>query len=114
LEAGATHVHGVQFRTTELRTHKDQARSLAIKAAREKAVALAGELGQGVGQPQQIHEDQSGWWSPYSSWWGPGWGGMMTQNVIQNAATEGYVGDSGLAPGQIAVQARVTVSFALQ
>ncbi len=41
LDAGANYVHGIQFRTTELRKHKDEARSLAIQAAREKAAALA-------------------------------------------------------------------------
>ena len=41
LEAGADYVHGVQFRTTDLRKHRDQARALAIKAAREKAIDLA-------------------------------------------------------------------------
>jgi uncharacterized protein YggE len=37
LDAGANYVHGIQFRTTELRKHRDKARSLAINAAREKA-----------------------------------------------------------------------------
>jgi len=49
LEEGANHVHGVQFRTTELRTHRDQARALAVRAAREKAEALAKELQQTIG-----------------------------------------------------------------
>jgi len=51
LEAGATHVHGIQFRTTELRKHRDQARALALKAAQEKANAMAKELGQKAGKP---------------------------------------------------------------
>ncbi len=42
LDAGANYVHGIQFRTTELRKYKDEARALAIKAAQEKAVAMAG------------------------------------------------------------------------
>ena len=60
LEKGANYVHGVQFRTTELRRHRDQARSLAIKAAREKAIALAKELRQRVGEPYKIQEHPSG------------------------------------------------------
>jgi uncharacterized protein YggE len=111
---GVTHVHGVQFRTTELRAHKDTARALAVQAAREKALALAGELGQGIGEPQSISEDRSGWWSGYGAWWGPRWGSAMTQNVIQNAEAGPWVADSSLAPGQIAVNARVTVSFELR
>ena len=70
LDAGANYVHGIQFRTTELRKHKDEARALAINAAREKAVALAQELDQKVGKPYSIREDQEGWGSGYNSWWG--------------------------------------------
>jgi len=49
LEAGATHVHGIAFKTTELRKHRDKARAMAIKAAREKAEALCGELDEHIG-----------------------------------------------------------------
>ena len=113
LKAGVNYVQGIEFRTTELRKYRDEARALAIQAAKEKATALAGELGQKVGDPQTIQEDQSGWWSGYSAWWGSRWGGAMSQNVIQEmggtAGTEG----SSVAPGQIDVNARVTVSFEL-
>ena len=84
LKAGANYVHGVQFRTTELRKHRDEARSLAIKAAQKKANDLAKELGQIVGKPYKIQENPSGWWSWYNSRWGARWSGGMTQNVIQN------------------------------
>jgi len=115
LEAGANYVHGVDFRTTELRKHRDEARALAIKAAQEKAQALAAELGQKVGKPVTITENQSGWWSWYGSWWGYRWGGSATQNVVQNAAGSGTtLSDSALAPGQIAVNASVTVEFELK
>lgn len=66
LEAGATHVHGVEFRTTELRRYRDQARALAVNAAREKAEALCAELGKQVGEPKDIREQYSRWWSPYN------------------------------------------------
>jgi uncharacterized protein YggE len=113
LQGGVTHVHGIQFRTTELRKYRDEARALAIQAAREKAVALAGELGQEIGQPRTIHEDQASWWSWYNSWWGARWGGGMTQNVIQEAGGVAMGEDGALAPGQITVNARVTASFEL-
>jgi len=114
LTTGATHVHGIQFRTTALRQHKDQARALAVEAAQEKATAMAGALGQQIGEPTSIQEDQTGWWSWYGGWWGARWGGGMTQNVIQDAGGDPTMTDGTLAPGQIAVQARVTVSFALK
>lgn len=115
LEAGATHVHGVQFQTTELRKHRDSARSLAIKAAREKAEALAGELGLKIGRATNIQENQLWWWSSYSSWWGYR-GGPQSQNVVQNAAGSGAPSDSEttIAPGQIAVSATVTVTFEME
>lgn len=113
LEAGVNYVHGVQFRTTKLRKYRDEARSLAIKAAKEKADALAGELGQKVGKPHMIREDQVGWWSWYNSWWGNRWGGGMSQNVVQNYGGQAQE-DSTIALGQINVNARVTVSFELE
>ncbi len=115
LEAGANNMHGIQFRTTELRRYRDQARSLAIKAAQEKATALAKELGQKVGKPLKIEEQQSNWWAWYGGWWSGGWSGAMTQNVVQNAGGGGLSSeDSTIAPGQITVNARVTVVFELE
>jgi len=111
--ADANYVLGVEFRTTELRKHRDEARALAIKAAREKANDLAGELGQKAGQPHSIREDQTWWWSGYGSVWGSRWGGMMTQNVMQTAGGPATP-ETSIAPGQITVSARVTVSFELQ
>ena len=112
LEAGVNHVHGVDFRTTELRKHRDRARSLAIQAAREKATMLADALGQRIGRPRTISEGYAGWWSWYGRGWGPSWRGRMSQNVIQEAPGRSEGGGT-LAPGQIAVTANVTVTFEL-
>ena len=114
IEAGANYVHGVQFRTTELRKYRDEARALAIKAAKEKAEALVGELGQKVGKPHMIREDHGGWWSWYNNWWGSRWGrNSMAQNVVQSYSGQPQ-SDSSIALGQINVNARVTVSFELE
>jgi uncharacterized protein YggE len=114
LEAGVTNVHGVQFRTTELRKHRDAARALAITAAREKAGALAAELGQRIGKAFRISEYGSGWSSPYG-WWGS-MGSNVTSNAIQNSVSSGTVGSSEgtLALGQITVTASISVTFMLQ
>jgi uncharacterized protein YggE len=114
VEAEVNYVHGIQFRTTELRKYRDEARALAIKAAQEKANALAGELGQSVGRTRSIQEEQAGWWSWYNSWWGLGWGNNMSQNVIQEAGGSSSAPDGSIAPGQITVNARVNVSFELE
>ena len=54
LEAGVTHVQGIEFRTTELRKHRDRARSLALKAAQEKAELLADGAGRKIGKAISI------------------------------------------------------------
>jgi uncharacterized protein YggE len=114
LLAGVNYVHGIDFRTTELRKYRDQARDMAIKAAREKAEALAGALGQQVTRPTNIQENRLYSWSSYGSWWGGGYGSAMSQNVVQNAGG-GPSGDdaSSIALGQISVNASVTVTFEL-
>lgn len=112
LEGGVNHVHGIQFRTTELRRHRDRARELALQAAREKADLLAGKLGRRVGPATRISEYGGGWYSPYN-WWGQNYGyNGMSQNSSQSG--EGASGGSTIAFGQITVTATVSVSFALQ
>jgi uncharacterized protein len=119
VEAGANYVQGIQFVTTDLRKHRDEARALAIQAAKEKAVALAGQLGQKVGKPLNINEEQNSWYSSYGSYWGSQGSQYNTQsqNVVQNAASSGSSDSGGdgttLAPGQIQVTARVSVTFEL-
>jgi uncharacterized protein len=111
LQAGATHVHDVQFQTTELRRHRDEARAMAVRAAREKAEALARQLGQQIGDPQNISESGWYWYSPRSGW-GNRWQGAATQNSMQTGAGGGV--ESALAPGLISVSAQVSVSFSLR
>lgn len=114
LKSGANYVLGIEFRTTELRKHRDAARALAITAAREKATALASTLAQRVGRPLTIQEGYSGWWSSYRGWWGRGYSQGMSQNVIQAPRDGGASSDSPLAPGTIKVNASITVTFELQ
>jgi uncharacterized protein YggE len=112
-EGGATHIHGIQFRTTELRKYRDQARALAVQAAREKAAAMAGELDISIGAPTHIREENVGWWSWYGHrWWASGHG-AMSQNIVQNAGSSSIELDGAIAPGQISVTARVSATFEL-
>lgn len=113
LQRGVNHVHNVEFRTTELREYRDQARALAIQAAKEKAEALAGELGQNIGEPVLIQEERNDW----KSWYGFGWGrngGGQFQNVIMDMSSGTVALGSGIAPGQITITAQVSVSFKLR
>lgn len=112
LDAGVNVVHGIEFRTTELRKYRDQARALAIKAAREKAEALAETAGHRAGSTLSISENGGGWFSPYNSWWGRGYGNSM-QNVIQSDGSAGST-EATLALGQITVTAHVSITVALE
>jgi hypothetical protein len=110
---GANRVLGISFRTSELRKHRDEARALAVRAAREKAQALAKELDQEIDRPHSIDEEHNAWFSPFGSWWAGRYGQAM-QNVVQNAGPQQQAPDGTIAPGQISVTARVRVVFELK
>lgn len=116
LEAGADRVEDVEFRTTALRTHRDLARQQAIRAARDKAVALAGELGGKVGKPFSIRETSSGGVRNGASHHGDRW--ATAQNVVRDddrgGATAEDDAEQKLAAGMIGVTSRVDVVFTLE
>lgn len=105
LKLGVNYVGGADLRVSELRPHRDKARLMAIRAAREKAAALAGELGAKIGKPLSISEE-----STYS---GPIFRGGL---AMQNAVSEGGSGEGGssLSPGLVPVTARISVVFELE
>jgi uncharacterized protein YggE len=107
LEAGVNTVFGVEFQTSELRKYRDDARAAAIQAAREKAVAMAKELNQTIGEPINISEISiaGGYYNPWQS--------QNTANFTQNTAGDSSI-EGSLALGDIAVKAKVTVTFRLQ
>jgi uncharacterized protein YggE len=103
LGAGVNRVDGIDFRVAEPRKYKDEARAKAIRAAREKAVAMAAELGQTIGKPWTISEDSA----------------SETLNGMANAVGGGggmppESEESTVAPGQVTIRASVSVSFLLE
>jgi uncharacterized protein len=90
LERGATHILRVRFEVDNLKQHRDKARSDAIRAARDKAQALAGELGAKRGRVMNIQDYGS--YDPalyYGTSWNreyDGGGGGQTQVSSQNNA----------------------------
>ena len=115
VEAGATHIRSIDFRTTELRKYRDQARAVAIKAAEDKARDLAAELGAKIGKPIEIQEGRysSRFW--YNNWW-RWWGGRddgLSHNVVFTDSGPDEAGDA-IALGQISVKASVSVTFELE
>jgi uncharacterized protein YggE len=124
-QAGANQVVNVEFYTSELRKYRDQARELAITAAREKADALSQTAGADTGCVLNITENTSSYfngWSGWGWWWYGGGNNqnLWTQNAVQNVAptTSGSGtssnGDSPVSTGQISVRAEVSVTFALK
>jgi uncharacterized protein YggE len=112
--AGANEVRNVQFYTSELRRYRDEARSLAMKAATEKAAALASAGGAQAGCLRSINENS---WSYYNgSWWGGRDRAMWTQNVVQNApgGEQPASDETPVSVGQIVVRAEVNASFSLE
>lgn len=104
VKAGANRIDSISFETSQLRRFRDEARVQAVKAAKQKAQLLAGELQAQVGKPISINE---------------GSGGIQHagRGAYQNFAREEpgtASAEGGFAPGQIAVNAHVSVVFALE
>jgi len=114
LQSGMNYIHGIDFQTTEFKKYREQARELALRAAREKAEKMAGVLGLSVGSPMQISETYSGSpWSYYSGW-GYGRSSGMAQNTIQNVqGGPGEISET-IALGKISIRAGVSVVFELK
>ena len=102
LKAGITSLSNLEFRDSQIRKHRDQARVMAIRAAKEKAMLLTGEIGQTIGPAYSITESAN----DYTR--------SMTQNNSLAESSEGSASDSAVAPGSISVTAQVTVRFKLQ
>jgi uncharacterized protein len=113
LSAGANEVVDVQFKTSQLRQHRDEARALAMKAAQEKARDLAGAANAQPGCVLSIDETSS---SYYGYPWQSARYAGMTQNVMQNASGNAQPpsDDGPISLGQISVQAEVQVRLSLK
>lgn len=109
LQAGAENINSINFRSSELRKYKDEARTLAMKAAQEKATALASVLGEQIGRARDIREGQEN-----------AFGGLLQRNMnsqvnaYQNATASADTAESSLAPGTLSIRANVTVTFDLK
>ena len=102
LKAGITRLSNLEFRDSQLRKHRDEARRMAIRAAQEKARLLVGEIGQSIGPAYSITETSNDF----------GRSNNFTQNVA-GVAGEAAQSDSTLAAGTISITAQVTVRFRL-
>jgi uncharacterized protein YggE len=102
LEAGINRVNGINFGVSETRKYRDEARSKAIRAAKEKALAMAADLGQTVGKPWDISEESG--WNTY----------QYAANSFSTDKSTRDSDESTIAPGQLTIRASVKVSFQLE
>lgn len=119
LTNGVNYVHGIDFRTSQLRKYRDQAREMAIKAAREKADAMAAALDVKRGKVSSITvNDWTGGWGGYWNNWGQrGGGNYAAQNAVQSLGDFSGNADAAgetFSVGEISVSASVNVSFAIE
>ena len=116
LQSGVNYIHGISFQTTQFKKYREQARDLALNAAKEKAEKMAGSLGQSIGEPLQINEGYGGsdWWY-YNSWsgWGYNRSNVMSQNIVQNIQNSSGQLSETIALGKISIKANVSVTFQL-
>jgi uncharacterized protein YggE len=104
LQTGITSINNIRFETSKLRENKDKAREMAMKAAKEKATAMAAAVGQNIGRAIKITEASVG-----------------GQPFVNYAANSNAIGTTGVfsesvatfAAGSIKIEAQVTVSFQL-
>jgi uncharacterized protein YggE len=111
LNNGVNRVNDVNFRTTELRKYRDQARAMAIRAAKEKAEALVSELGVQLGKPCNISATDNYWGGSYQ------FRANAFNNSSQNMSSAGATSDQNedaFSVGQISVSATVQVSFLIK
>jgi uncharacterized protein YggE len=102
VRAGGNRIDSIRYETSDLRKYRDQARELAVKAAREKAHALAQALGQEIGKAQSIEEMAN-----------YGYSSAMANGFVFAEKERDRAGEPATAAGQSTVSASVIVSFEL-
>jgi len=107
LAGDVTRINSVSFRSSQMRKYRDQARDMAMRAAREKAAALAGSVGQKIGRAYSIEEDAP---TPraYASQ------NIYANNSVSVESDSSSASEGTLALGLIKISARVTVKFELE
>ena len=117
-QAGANQVVNVEFYTSELRKYRDQAREMAMKAASEKASALAQAAGADTDCVLNINENTWSYFNGWNWWYGGNNQNLWTQNAVQNVAPSASelpsTDESPVSMGHISIKAEVTTTFSLK
>jgi len=118
-DAGANQVVNIDFYTSELRKYRDQAREMAMIAAKEKANSLAKASGAETGCILTITENTYSNFYGWSHWWGYGNNqNQWTQNAVQNinpaSGETATLEDGPVSAGMISIRAEVNATFSLK
>lgn len=105
LQTGVNAIHSVDFQVMYYKSYREEARVMALKAAREKAVKMAEVLGEKVGRVIQINEGASGYAGRSRSH-------MMIQNTFSDQSNAADIAGS-IALGKVRISADVSVVFEL-
>ena len=97
VHAGGNRIDGIELRSSKIDDARAKARIAAVRSAHEKAIAMAGELGEGIAQPLSIVED--------------GYAGDVRS--VYSAGGGALPSGSSFAAGELEVTASVSVQFAL-
>ncbi len=100
LEAGLNRIDGIEFQSSKKDEHAAAARKKAMENAKLKAGEYAGALGQTIGKAVNISELETNNYQP-----------VYRMEMMQSSADAG--GEETIAPGEMEITARVTVSFKL-
>jgi uncharacterized protein YggE len=111
LKTGISEVNSVKFESSELRKYKDIARENAMKAAFEKASAMAGAIGQKIGKAILVKEGKLMDQTVFTS-------GMSANSTTSSIRSGPSVVTSRqsmatFSPGAISISADVSVVFLL-
>lgn len=99
LEKGLNRIDGIQFKSSEIKKHKEEARKRAVLDAKQKANLYATALEQQIGAAFQISETESNF-QP-----------LQKMEMMQTSADSGN--RETIAPGEMEISVKVNVSFYL-
>lgn len=102
IERGINQINNIEFTSSKIKEHEAEARNLAIKSAKEKAAAMASQIDQEIGKAYYINEDMQPV-IPFQRY-----GAMKSMDMQESGGSEPTI-----APGEIEIKGRVTVSFVL-
>lgn len=99
-EAGANRLYSVTFHSSKIRAQLADVRLQAVKAARDKAAAMAGVLNQKLGAPLRIDEQHGAT--------------ARTSNFAYLNTSAAAPATNTLATGKLRISAAVTITFELR